>query len=240
MNILQIPSPNFGDRKNGGAIDMIILHYTGFQNIQDWIRAAQDPAEEKSAHYAVATDGTVYQLVDDSKRAWHAGVSYWQGEKDINSCSIGIEVHNAGHEGGCPPYPEVQTAAVAGLCRDLAARYKIPAARILGHSDIAIGRKIDPGEHFPWEDLAKKGVGLWPDPTLEDQVAMDHIARDETQKKALFKTLGYDVSQDFSAVVTAFQRHWQPDVIGTEEEGKISENTLIRLKAVIRQGAAPA
>ena len=127
-----------------------------------WTRLC-DPAAKVSAHYTIDEDGTVYAHVPEARRAWHAGVSFWAGESDINARSIGIELVNPGHEYGYRAFPEAQIAALIALCHGILARHPIPPARVLGHSDVAPARKEDPGELFPWARLAKAGIGLWPD-----------------------------------------------------------------------------
>jgi N-acetylmuramoyl-L-alanine amidase len=154
-------SPNHGDRR-GRRIDSVILHYTGMptgQGALDWLC---NPASEVSSHYFIDEAGGILQLVGEERRAWHAGRSFWRGERDMNSVSIGIEIANPGHDGGLPPFAEAQIESVIALCRDIADRHGIAADRILAHSDIAPDRKVDPGESFPWQRLAEAGLGLWP------------------------------------------------------------------------------
>src|SRR5256886_17481608 len=146
------PSPNHGERQ--GILDMIVLHYTGMTDNRAALTQLCDPASEVSAHYVVMPDGYIIQLVAEARRAWHAGVSSWAGNTDINSCSIGIEIANPGHDHGYPDFPRRQIAAVTALCRSIFTRHKIPADRVLGHSDVAPARKQDPGEKFPWRLVA--------------------------------------------------------------------------------------
>lgn len=146
-------SPNFNERAGGQAPSMIIIHYTDMKTGEEALERLCDPATEVSAHYVIEEDGRLFQLVEDDKRAWHAGVSEWDGQTDINSASIGIELVNPGHSHGYRPFPDVQIAVLIGLCRGLMAKYNIPLDRILGHSDVAPGRKVDPGELFPWDRL---------------------------------------------------------------------------------------
>ena len=160
-NAIVHPSPNHGERRGGRAADCILLHYTGMPTGQGALARLCDCAAEVSSHYLVFEDGRVLQLVPEGRRAWHAGTGRWKDDADINSCSIGVEIVNPGHDGALPPYPQAQIEAVAALCRDIAARHAIAPERILAHSDIAPGRKRDPGEHFPWETLHARGVGHW-------------------------------------------------------------------------------
>lgn len=156
------PSPNHNERS--GEVSLLLLHYTGMTSGEEALQRLCDPRAEVSAHYVVDEDGTILQLVPESRRAWHAGRSYWKGERDINSRSIGIEIVNPGHENGYRPFPEAQVAAVIDLARDICARHAIAPQDVLGHSDVAPERKEDPGELFPWDRLALAGVGLWVDP----------------------------------------------------------------------------
>jgi N-acetylmuramoyl-L-alanine amidase len=157
------PSPNFGERRGVDAPDAIILHYTGMPTEQGAIDWLCTPESEVSSHYVVNMDGTVYQLVPERLRAWHAGRSHWKGEADLNSRSVGIEVANPGHP-ALPDFPERQIAAVIALCRDITQRWAIAPERLLAHSDVAPVRKIDPGERFPWAALHENGIGHWVPP----------------------------------------------------------------------------
>ncbi len=153
------PSPNHGERVGVDAPDMIILHYTGMPDHGQALSWLKNIESQVSSHYFVWPDGRIVQMVPETRRAWHAGKSVWAGETDINSRSIGIEIANAGHPGGLPTYPEEQIAAVIGLCRDLMERWRIAPERVLGHSDVAPRRKVDPGENFPWDRLYREGSG---------------------------------------------------------------------------------
>lgn len=150
-------SPNFEDRKDGIEPSIILLHYTGMPTAELALQRLCDPDSKVSAHYVVDEDGTVYRLVEEGKRAWHAGQSEWQGETDINSHSIGIELVNPGHEHGYRPFPEIQIEALIGLCRDICERHAIKW--VLGHEHVAPDRKQDPGELFPWDRIEKEGFG---------------------------------------------------------------------------------
>ena len=193
------PSPNYDVRKGSVNIDMLVLHYTGMGNSQVALERLRDPATKVSAHYMIDENGTIYALVDESFRAWHAGVSCWAGQRDINSCSIGIELANPGHKFGYHPFPKKQRDALVGLADGILNRHAIPAHRVLGHSDVAPSRKRDPGELFDWNGLAKAGIGLWPE---------------EASDCPVLEEFGYDVAgagQESCAV--AFQRHWRPNKI---------------------------
>jgi len=164
-------SPNFNDRKL--PVSMLILHYTGMENGVTAKARLCDPAAEVSAHWLVHEDGMTDRLVEEDKRAWHAGRGSWNGITDVNSASIGIEIVNGGHnvplaDGSLPPYPDAQILAVIKLAKDIIERHDIQPRNIVGHSDIAPERKEDPGEHFPWAGLAAAGVGIWPGDLPED------------------------------------------------------------------------
>jgi N-acetylmuramoyl-L-alanine amidase len=157
------PSPNFDDRPPGATTDALILHYTGMATGAEALARLADAEAKVSAHYCVDEDGTVFAMVAEAKRAWHAGLSNWAGRSRLNDVSIGIEIINTGHAYGLKPFPEAQIAAVISLSREIMERHRIIQARVLAHSDIALTRKSDPGELFPWAELARAGVGLWPE-----------------------------------------------------------------------------
>jgi N-acetylmuramoyl-L-alanine amidase len=216
MKIKALPSPNFNDRKH--PVDMLVLHYTGMETGQGALDRMREEEAGVSAHYMLWEDGRVVQLVGEDKRAWHAGVSRWQGDEDLNSRSIGIEIVNGGHDwplagGGLPPYPDAQMEALIELCTGILARWDIPSSRIVGHSDIAPMRKADPGEHFPWDRLARAGIGLWPLTISEKPAApADEITTGRMQE--MLAAMGYDLprtdvyDEQTEAVVRAFQRRW--------------------------------
>ena len=211
-----LPSPNH-DSRDGAAIDMLLLHYTGMASGQAALDRLCDPAAKVSAHYTIAEDGTIYAMVPEDRRAWHAGVAHWAGATDINARSIGIELVNPGHDFGYRAFPEAQIAALIPLCHSILVRHPIPSARVLGHSDVAPARKEDPGELFPWARLAKSGIGLWPQPKPSHFTAeaLSHF--------------GYDPNAPREKVITAFQRHFCPkklDGIWTAECAAILEGLL--------------
>ena len=145
---------------------MIVLHYTGMPDAEGAIDRLTSPEAKVSAHYLVDEDGTIFALVDEEKRAWHAGKSRWRGITDVNSASVGIEIVNPGHEFGYRPFPDEQIAALIPLVADIKERHGIGRGNIVGHSDVAPARKEDPGELFPWEALAKRRLAL-PSPTRD-------------------------------------------------------------------------
>lgn len=212
MKIDRQPSPNFNERK--GPLDMLVLHYTGMETGAEAIERLCDTEAGVSAHYVVEEDGRILQLVDEEMRAWHAGVSRWQGDEDLNSRSVGIEIVNGGHDwplpgGGLPPYPAAQMEAVSQLALAIIARWSIPQTRIVGHSDIAPVRKQDPGEHFPWQALAGRGIGLWPDDGGDPDAPIGQS----------LGAIGYDLT-DEAAAIAAFQRRWRPALVTGEADGE--------------------
>ncbi len=201
--IIDKPSPNF-DSREGQAVDMLVLHYTGMKSAGEAMDRLCDPAAKVSAHYMVDVDGTIFRLVDEENRAWHAGVSYWRGNTNINQRSIGVEIVNTGHEFGYTPFPAPQMAAVLGLCQGILSRHAIPARNVVAHSDIAPTRKQDPGELFDWKFLAENCVGVFPEPSSEDATPSADLQK-----------YGYDIS-DHKAAITAFQRHFRPKNLSGE------------------------
>lgn len=204
-------SPNFDRRADGSTISYVILHYTGMETAQLALARLCSPESKVSAHYVIDEDGTVYQLVDEVNRAWHAGVSYWKGEDDLNSQSIGIELVNPGHACGYRPFPEVQITALKELLRSLYEKHGLNASSLLAHSDVAPDRKEDPGELFPWKELAMEGFGLW---AAEDSNTQP-IILDRDQINERLRTIGYYCPEDnmqaqLSAYI-AFFRHYHPD-----------------------------
>jgi len=207
VKIAQRPSPNH-DERGGAGVDMLVLHYTGMKTAQAALDRLCDPAAKVSAHYTLDEDGTVYALVPEARRAWHAGVSFWAGVSNVNARSIGIELVNPGHEFGYRPFPEAQIAALITLCQGILSRHPVPATRVLGHSDVAPTRKEDPGELFPWKRLAEEGIGLWPE-WIESGLDPDALTR-----------FGYDPEAPQNKVIIAFQRHFRPQKLGGEWDGE--------------------
>jgi len=241
---LWCPSPNHEKRRVGLSVDMLILHYTGMDSAEaalDWLTRQES---EVSCHYLVDEDGRIAQLVTESERAWHAGQSLWAGETDLNSCSIGIEIHNPGHDFDYPDFPDTQMRAVEALCLDVLSRHAIPPHRVLAHSDVAPGRKRDPGEKFDWERLARAGIGLWVPPApLEGDAGLgpgdegDSVAA--LQRALLEFGYGVEVTSTYGTglgkVVEAFQRHFRPARIDGRAD-KSTRETVARLLAA-RRGA---
>src|ERR1700734_1103799 len=193
-----MPSPNQGERRDGRRPDMIVLHYTGMEDAEAALELLKARGSEVSAHYFVFEDGRIIQMVQESRRAWHAGKSSWAGETDINSCSIGIEIANPGHDHGYPDFPKRQIAAVTALCRSIQTRNTIPPSRVLAHSDVAPSRKQDPGEKFPWRTLWDSGVGHWVKPTPITEggavLALGDRGDAVTSIQDLLGKYGYDIT----------------------------------------------
>lgn len=224
--MIERPSPNHDERPPGKPISLLLLHYTGMSTAAGALERLTDPAAKVSAHYLIDEDGMVYRLVDEARRAWHAGVSEWAGERDINGISIGIEMVNPGHvypgyAGGYRQFPGPQMAALIALARDILARHAIPPQRVLGHSDVAPARKTDPGELFDWERLAMAGIGLMPRRRVSRRKRLapgddGRLVRD-LQKR--LRRFGYGIAisgmydQATEGVVKAFQRHYRRDQV---------------------------
>ena len=220
------PSPNFDARRP----DFVILHHTSDETAAKALQVLTDPLRAVSAHYLVARDGTIYQLVDERARAWHAGVARWGADQDVNSDSIGIELDNDGEE----PFAEAQVEALLALLADIEARYPIPAANFLGHGDVAPGRKVDPSRYFPWRRLAEHGFGLWCDPPLAPPPE-DFDAATELQ------AFGYDAS-DLDAAVRAFKRHFGVEdgsAVLTEAERAMLQCLVRKTRAAGAEGGLP-
>jgi N-acetylmuramoyl-L-alanine amidase len=207
MKGIDNPSPNFEARPANSPIDMLVLHYTGMTSGKAALNRLCDSAAGVSAHFLIDEDGTLYCLVDERARAWHAGKSFWRGNSDINDRSIGIELVNPGHEFGYRAFPEPQMETLITLAKDLITRHPIPPRNVVGHSDVAPSRKQDPGELFDWRRLAAMGAGLWPEPaTKVEREAAEMLAR-----------YGYDISS--TDIITAFQRHFrQSNITGIADD----------------------
>ena len=231
------PSPNH-DARAGGPIDILLLHYTGMASMAAAVARLCEPAAKVSAHYLVDEAGEVLQLVPETQRAWHAGVSSWEGTADINSRSIGIEIANPGHSFGYPDFGEAQIAAIIALGRDIVTRHHIRPRRVLAHSDVAPLRKTDPGEKFPWERLYRAGIGAWPAPVPvpdSEPGARDASGADIAEVQNALKRYGYGVEPTgvydalTTAVVTAFQRHFRPARI----DGRADRSMIATLAALL-------
>ncbi len=210
--MIDAPSPNFDERAL--PVTMIVLHYTGMVDATAAIDRLRSPEAKVSAHYVVAEDGQILRLVDESKRAWHAGKSHWRGIDDVNSASVGIEMVNPGHEFGYRPFPEAQIEALIPLVSDIVGRHAITRGNVVGHSDVAPARKQDPGELFPWYRLARLRLAL-PRPTRN---LMDPHWSDAGFLLAL-ERFGYDIADPLAATV-AFQRRFRPELLDGTIDGE--------------------
>ena len=212
-------SPNFNERDTSLPLKYIIIHYTGvkspFSDICKWF---EKPSSAVSCHYAIDYDGTIYSFVDVQQRAWHAGKSYWNGDLDINSASIGIEIHNSGDE----DFLNIQIESLIYLIKFLMRNYNIKYYNVIGHSDISVSRKIDPGKSFPWQILSKKGIGIF---SNQDSKNYSKLVNKEGNQffneinQKMLKKIGFDINitnkfdNDTKQVIEAFQRHWRPSKI---------------------------
>jgi N-acetylmuramoyl-L-alanine amidase len=210
--LIETPSPNFDTRAL--PITMIVLHYTGMPSAADAVARLTDPAAKVSSHYLIAEDGQVMRLVAEKDRAWHAGKSHWREINDVNSASVGIEIVNPGHEFGYRPFLDAQIDALIPLMSDIQTRYAITRGNIVGHSDIAPARRQDPGELFPWAQLAKHRLAL-PRPTKN---LIDPNWTDGGFLLAL-QRFGYDVTDQLAAIV-AFQRRFRSELIDGTIDGE--------------------
>jgi N-acetylmuramoyl-L-alanine amidase len=237
LSLIEAPSPNFDART--APPDILVLHYTGMKTGPEALDRLRDPVAKVSSHYMVEEDGRIFRLVPEERRAWHAGVSYWKGERNINGVSIGVEIVNPGHEWGYRPFPDAQIAAVIALVADIRTRWQIPDDRIVGHSDVAPERKDDPGELFPWKRIADAGHGLWVEATPAPGKPLAEGAEgvEVFALQAGFTRLGYDLppSGKFdaatTAVVTAFQRHWRQDKVDGVADGATRAQLIALLRA---------
>ncbi len=241
--MILLSSPNQRDRPAGAVIDTLILHYTGMRSGAEAIARLRDPEAGVSSHYVVEEDGELFRLVEEQRRAAHAGVSIWQGREDLNDSSIGIEIVNPGHEWGYRAFPEAQLATLRRLCLDILGRHPIPAARVLGHSDVAPDRKQDPGELFPWQALARDGIGIWPHAVAElgPGAGQGDPARGAERLlpvRRQLRAIGYavadagDMDDALATVLRAFQRHWRPEAVN----GHADLGTRARLQALAERG----
>lgn len=237
-----VPSPNYEPRRDDRRIDMLVLHYTAMETHDAALEWLTDTASGVSSHYLVDNDGSVTQMVSEAKRAWHAGKAHWAGETDINSCSIGVEIHNPGPERGPPVFSDAQMRAVTLLCLDICARRGIPPARVLAHSDVAPDRKVDPGETFDWARLYRAGVGIWVPPIpVGDGACLGQgdEGPEIRQLQCMLAAFGYGVEMNgkfgrtTEQVVAAFQRHWRQARVDGRADGSTMD-TLERVTAAAR------
>ena len=221
LDFIERPSPNCDEREL--PVSMIVLHYTGMPDAEGALDRLTSPDAMVSAHYLVDEDGTIYRLVDESKRAWHAGKSRGGGVTDVNRAPGGRAIGNTGHAIGDRPVPAEQMASVIPLVADIKERHGIGRGNVVGHSDVAPARKEDPGELFPWDALAKRRLAL-PSPTRD---LIDPYWTDAGFLLAL-ERFGYDVTDPQTAVI-AFQRRFRPDLIDGIIDGECRAKLLALL-----------
>ena len=259
LHFIDRPSPNFDARRR--SIDLIVLHYTGMQDAETALARLTDPAPvagrypgpwqgpdapaasplgRVSAHYVVGEDGAIYRLVAEEDRAWHAGVSAWKGEADVNARAVGIEIVNGGHDFGLPDFPDVQIDAVIALVKDIMVRRALAPDQVVGHSDIAPERKLDPGEKFPWKRLADAGASIWPQRVARQAKCDDPVGRAQAQLSAIGYALSRSDVMDNAtrAALKAFQRRFRPEKVDglIDEETEALRNQIEVIK--LRRGAA--
>jgi N-acetylmuramoyl-L-alanine amidase len=233
------PSPNFGPRRNDLRPSILLLHYTGVETAAkaiDWLTRVES---QVSCHYAIDEAGRITQMVAEEMRAWHAGEAMWAGESDINSASIGGEIHNPGHGFGYPDFPEAQLSAVEALAKDIIARHRIAPQRVLAHSDVAPARKLDPGEKFPWSRLARAGIGHWvaPAPVIAAEPGMGVGVAGPlvADVQLLLAKYGYGIEATgvfdgrTELVAAAFQRHFRRERV----DGRIDQSTITTLQRLL-------
>ena len=240
------PSPNIEPRNRGLKPSFLILHYTGLATIERSLDVLSRPDCKVSCHYVIDTDGRIIQMVAEDMRAWHAGASFWAGEADINSASIGIEIQNPGHQLGYPEFPDVQVRAVIALCKDIVSRNRIAPERVLAHSDIAPQRKVDPGEKFPWPSLQREGVGHWvaPEPVDAGDIGfgIGSQAPIVAATQALLSHYGYGVSLSgvfdpaLWFVLRGFQLHFRPALTNS----RLDRSTFFTLERLVAALPPPA
>jgi N-acetylmuramoyl-L-alanine amidase len=209
----ELPSPNWDERAL--PVTMVVLHYTEME-CEAALQRLCDPEAKVSAHYFISEEGEVVRLVDEARRAWHAGASYWRGHKDVNSASVGIELDHPGHGLGYREFADAQIEALVPLLNDIVRRHDIPRANVVGHSDVAPARKMDPGELFPWDRLAEYRLCL---PRPEKLALGDPFDNDGAFYLAL-ERFGYDITEG-RKVVEAFQRRWRPERIDGVIDGEV-------------------
>ena len=223
-SVIDHVSPNHGPRRGGLSVDTIVVHYTDTRTVADSLEILCSPERQVSAHYLIGEDGAVYRLVPETERAWHAGLSFWRGERDVNSRSIGIELQNPGERFGYRAFPDAQMSALAALCAGLKRRWPIEERNVIGHSDVAPDRKTDPGVLFDWRAFSRAGHGLWPEAGEE---AADPVALPE-----MLREIGYD--PDCGMALAAFQQHYRPALVDNQpdaETAALAAALLQRIRA---------
>lgn len=238
-----IPAINFNERRGGQSPDILLLHYTGTPTVEFAIELLTSGEREVSCHYLVHEDGRIVHMVDEDMRAWHAGVSSWEGRDDVNSRSIGIEIANPGHGPEYRDFPDAQIEAVIALSRDIISRHAIQPRHVLAHSDVAPGRKVDPGEKFPWAVLARHGVGLWVEPETQPcglAIRPGDTGKHVAELQYALAAFGYDIEANGAydgwthTVVRSFQMHYRPACC----DGVADDQTRAVLEALLASHAS--
>lgn len=238
-----IPAINFNERRDGQVPEILLLHYTGTPTAEYAIDLLTTGAGEVSCHYLVHEDGRIVHMVDEDMRAWHAGASSWDGRDDVNSRSIGIEIVNPGHGPDYRDFPDAQIEAVIALSRDIISRHAIQPRHVLAHSDVAPGRKVDPGEKFPWATLAGHGVGLWVEPEIKScglAIRPGDTGKHVAELQYALAALGYEIEASgvydgwTQTVVHSFQMHYRPVCC----DGVADDQTRAVLEALLASHAS--
>jgi len=232
MKINNYYSPNFNKKKRSiNSIKIIVIHYTGMQSERESLIRLSEPKSKVSSHFVINRNGKIYRLLQDHQIAWHAGKSCWGKYRDINKNSIGIELVNKGHQFGYTNFKKKQLSSLIKICKNLIKKYKIKKKNIVGHSDIAPLRKIDPGEKFPWKQLAKKNIGIWythkPNLLRKFRRVKIFTKKDKAQFIKNLNNIGYCFPTKnksfFIKTVKAFQRHYRKELI----DGLLDKECLI-------------
>lgn len=236
-----VPSPNHDARRLGLSPSILLMHYTGMASSAASLNRLCDPAAKVSCHYLIDENGGIIQLVDEERRAWHAGLANWRGMTDVNSASIGVEIQNIGHNGDYPPFTGAQMEAVCALSKDVILRHGIRKEDVLAHSDVAPSRKADPGEKFDWKWLHRQGVGHWLEPAKDAggstlKLGDSGEAVLELQEALLRYGYGIKATGQFDGatqeVISAFQRHFRQSCVdGVADPATVK--TLFRLVAAL-------
>ena len=239
MKISNFYSPNFNRRKRpNNSIKIIIIHYTGMQSERESMVKLRNPKSKVSSHFVINQNGKIYRLVQDNQIAWHAGKSCWRKYKNLNKNSIGIELVNKGHQFGYTDFKKKQLSSLIKLCKLLIKKYKIKKKYITGHSDIAPLRKIDPGEKFPWKQMAKNKIGVWHNHNSDFLYKSRNIKVLKKKEKMGFfenlKKIGYYFSKNqkksLFKILTAFQRHFRQELVN----GKLDKECWIIAKDIAK------
>lgn len=216
LEICHHPSPNFGPRRGGAVVELVVLHHTAMENAEAALTRLCDPAAEVSSHYLIGEDGTLWQLVTEEMRAWHAGAGSWGGRGDVNSRSIGIELANPGPLRGLPPFSARQMDTLERLLGDILARHRLPPAAVIAHSDMAPERKSDPGPAFDWRRLARAGLSIWP------AEAEEAPPPDMATFRAAATRFGYPADVEDAALLEAFRLRFRPGAMGPLSPGDMA------------------